>query len=62
MAETFTCAKCKETFKKAWSDKEAVEEYNQLWETTDENDLVLLCDDCFQKYCAWAKNEGLVKQ
>jgi hypothetical protein len=50
----YTCEMCKGTFEKEWSDKEALEEAKRLFPGMDHTDMVLLCDDCFQKIQAAA--------
>jgi hypothetical protein len=47
-ATEFTCAECDGTFDKAWSDEEAMEENRRLFGEPDD-DLVVICDDCFKK-------------
>jgi hypothetical protein len=48
---------CKGTFEKEWSDKEAMEEAKRLFPGMDPTDMVLLCDDCFQKIQAAASRQ-----
>lgn len=50
MTETFTCAACDQTFDKAWTDKDALEEKNDLWGVVIPDEaLLVVCDDCFKK-------------
>lgn len=60
--ETFTCGNCGGTFVKGWSDEEAAEEYavNMPGETKDPAEQAYLCDDCYPRLLAWARDEGLI--
>ena len=58
-AETFTCALCRGVFEKAWSDAEAESEYASLWSDAP-GPVDVICEDCFQKFHAWAKSDGHV--
>jgi hypothetical protein len=54
---TFTCAACKGTFPKAWSDEEARAEFEQRFpgEPFDET-VEMICDDCDPAVmAAWIK-------
>lgn len=49
----YQCAQCKEIFTKLWSDEIAFEEVrNNTWQNPfdeDLEDLVIVCDDCFNE-------------
>ena len=49
MVDTFTCAKCGETFENIWSDSEAEAQYDKVFAEEkaagEERDVV--CDDCY---------------
>ena len=45
----YTCACCKETFEKGWSDEEADAEREELFPDMTEDDCELVCDGCFEK-------------
>lgn len=47
--DLFTCADCRGTFSKVWSDEEAEAEALVLWGAVPANPVVV-CDDCFAKY------------
>lgn len=49
MTDTFTCTVCRGTFKKAWTDEEAVDELKSQFPKSDPDDCVLVCDDCFKR-------------
>lgn len=51
----FTCARCGETFEKAWTDKEAAEEREQNWPEWKEEDCDVICDDCHKAFMKWHK-------
>lgn len=61
MTDTFTCAHCGGTFPKAWTDEEAQAEADNQWadELGAGMDMAVICDDCYQRFMGWAKNEGL---
>lgn len=52
MNNTYTCAHCRGTFEKGWSDEEAVaeakEDFGSAPDQWNEN-AVMVCDDCYQK-------------
>lgn len=47
--EMFTCVNCGQTFPKAWSDEEAMEESRAIWGDLPREELVQICDDCFNR-------------
>jgi hypothetical protein len=53
MDKFFTCAECKGTFEKGWTDEEAWQEADELWmpdELAAGTDVI--CDTCFQAIIA----------
>lgn len=46
---TFACAQCKGTFRMEWTDDEAKAESRGLFGNVPSKDLVIICDDCFQR-------------
>ena len=46
MDNTFQCHLCRETFGKAWTDEEALEELNRDFPGYKPEECVILCDDC----------------
>ena len=50
MSDTYTCAKCGGTFKKAWSDEEANAEYDEKFaeEKTAGEERDVVCDGCYK--------------
>ena len=53
-ADTYKCAVCRETFKKGWSDEEALEELENNW-GIDPEECDLVCDDCHKDFMEWMK-------
>jgi len=49
MSDTYKCAECGETFEKGWSDEEAIGEAEAVLGTYDEENMAVVCDDCYQK-------------
>lgn len=49
MSNTFTCAVCRETFEKGWSDEEAREELGETFPDFEPQDCELVCDDCYKR-------------
>lgn len=49
MSQKFLCAACGETFESDKPDEEALAESKLLWGDLPPNDLVVICDDCFQR-------------
>jgi len=49
MSEVFKCAMCGETFEKARTEEEALEELNELFGDTPVEECEVVCDDCWQK-------------
>ena len=48
-ADTYTCAVCKETFEKGWCDDEAMEEAEEMFPSIPEDEMELVCDDCYNE-------------
>lgn len=60
-ANEYQCDNCKGVFEKGWSDEEAdAEAIANGFGPLDEDDNVLICDECFNKFKPWAQNEGLM--
>lgn len=49
MSDTFKCSRCKETFKKGWTDEEAEAELKENFPGYEIEDCDVLCEDCFNK-------------
>lgn len=47
-SQRFTCAVCRGTFRKAWSEEEAMAESATVWGHLPKEALVAICDDCYQ--------------
>jgi len=60
MNNTYTCAHCRGTFEKGWSDEEAMKEKDRDYAQFPIEECALVCDDCYQKYNAWTKKERVV--
>jgi DNA-directed RNA polymerase subunit RPC12/RpoP len=52
MADTYTCANCKEVFEKAWSDEEALEESKEKFGEYPQEQMEIVCDGCYKKCLA----------
>ncbi len=50
MSGDFTCARCGETFEKAWTDEEAAAEAAGLFSPVELEDVAVICDDCFCEF------------
>lgn len=48
-ADEYQCAMCGGVFTKGWSEQEARAETQQYWPDTPQEDLAVVCDDCWQK-------------
>ena len=64
MSEEYTCAHCGGTWEKAWTDEEAKAESKELglWiepedRQTADDEMVIVCDDCFQAMQSWYANQ-----
>ena len=56
--ESYTCERCGGTFKKGWSDEEAIAEATALFPAghiAAPEDQATVCDPCFQEIMAWAE-------
>ena len=58
MSDTFTCQGCGETFRKGWTDADALAELAERWPGVAPEDCGLLCDACAQKFEAWFAARG----
>src|SRR5450755_3189041 len=45
----YQCAMCGGVFTKGWSEQEARAETQSYWPDTPQEDLAVICDDCWQK-------------
>lgn len=45
--DSYTCANCHSTYKKAWSDEEADKEFEQNFPGSND-EKAIVCDDCYQ--------------
>lgn len=45
--DKFTCAICRNTYDKSWTDDEAETEMKEIWGVIPKEDRVIICDDCF---------------
>ena len=43
----YQCAMCYNVYSKGWTDEEAIAEFNESFEHT--NETVMVCDDCYNK-------------
>ncbi len=51
-ADTFTCARCGNTYEKEWSDEEAAAEAAATWSPAELESQATVCDDCYQALMA----------
>lgn len=49
MNDTFTCAMCKGTYEKGWSDEEAEAELGETFEGFTPDECEVVCDDCYKE-------------
>ena len=49
MAETYTCAACRETFDKDWTDEEAEAEFKRDFPGIKDTERDLVCDECYNR-------------
>ena len=59
MSKTFTCNHCGGVFESNWTEEEAKAEQHKNWGDIPDEDMVQICDDCYQKFMGWAKEEEL---
>lgn len=45
----YRCALCHQVYTKAWSDEEALAETAQYWPDVPQEELAVVCDECWQK-------------
>ena len=55
IGDLYECAVCHGTFAKTISDEEARAEARSLFPAEDLEDTGVVCDDCFHKVMAWAR-------
>ena len=48
IGEEYVCAVCGQTYKKGVTDSEAMAEANEYWPTLKQEELAIICDDCYQ--------------
>ena len=48
-SNTYTCARCGQTFTKARTDDECRAELESFFGFVPEDDIAIICDDCFQE-------------
>lgn len=58
LAETFVCANCHGTFAKVWSDEQAWAEADERWPGMPEDQLAVICDDCYRRFSSWLQGLG----
>ena len=46
--DKYTCAVCKNTYEKGWSDQEQEKEMKEIWGDIPKEDRAIICDDCFK--------------
>lgn len=61
MSGEFVCAYCKRTFTTITTESELAAEYEQLFPDLLDDQRETLCEDCFQRFMAWARAQGLVQ-
>lgn len=49
MSDTYTCATCRETYNKGWTDEEAKKEKDDSFPEFEIEDCAMVCDDCYNK-------------
>jgi len=49
MSNTYTCAMCKRTFNKGWTESEAEKELANNFPGFETDDCDLVCDDCYKE-------------
>ena len=47
--DKYTCAVCKNTYEKGWSDEESEKEMKENWGNIPKEDRAIICDDCYKK-------------
>jgi hypothetical protein len=57
---TFLCDCCHGRFEESQSEREALIEQNHLFPGLKTSERVKVCEPCFKKIIAWAKEKGLV--
>lgn len=49
----YTCENCNQIFNKLWSDEEAKKEYESSSYYMPNEEVAVICDDCFIKFKKW---------
>ena len=52
MTDGYTCAVCRQTFGKEWSDEDAYAEARTNFGDVDKSQLSAVCDDCYRQVAA----------
>ncbi len=47
--DEYQCELCNKTYKKGWTDEEAIKESQEIFGEYSQEDLAVICDDCWQK-------------
>ena len=47
--------RCHGVFDKGWSDEEATKEQKENWGNTPDNEMEILCDECYKDFMKWYK-------
>lgn len=61
MSDTYKCCMCDKVFEKGWSDEEALKESKNNFGDVLEDELEVVCDDCYQ-ICRLENNPGLLEE
>ena len=59
IGDLYTCALCKDEFRKTTSEEEMVKEFEENFGPMENEDIVSLCDDCYDLFMKRAREEGL---
>lgn len=60
MTETFECEHCHRTFTKVWTDEQALDDATKVFGEIEESERAIVCEDCYERIMAWAREEGLL--
>lgn len=58
MSNTFTCARCGNSFTKGWTDEEAREEYKENFPETQGDEEDVVCNDCYTAFLHWLGHQA----
>jgi len=64
MGKEFTCNICGNVFESDpdWTEEERIEEMKQSFGYgTKKENCGVVCDDCYKKFCRWAKDKNILK-